>query len=185
MDPTGSQHDQHRSTVRVDRTGAIESVLSAAGRERTESAADAIDRRAIHKAAVLRSAENDLVAARSRTRGQSQASRAIDARDGTECDLSQAATFSTSSGAPNLPLPVARSESHASQPGVEHRHHLHPDGARIRVFDGDYGLVQPLRARVENLDDDGHRLLRCGIGVGSGRGRAALCVNVTETPTSQ
>ena len=41
----------------------------------------------------------------------------------------------------------------ARQPGVEHGHHVHPDGAGVRVPGGGDGLVQPVRAELVAVGD--------------------------------
>jgi putative transposase len=42
---------------------------------------------------------------------------------------------------------------------VEHGHHLHPHGGRVRVPGGDHGLVQPLRAELGRVVEHGSGLL--------------------------
>ena len=49
---------------------------------------------------------------------------------------------------------------HAAEPGVGDGHHLHPDGARLRLSGRRARLVQPSRAVVAAVDHDGGGILR-------------------------
>src|SRR5437763_6316060 len=55
----------------------------------------------------------------------------------------------------DLPLLVARNHGGARQPGMEHGYHLYPDGTRIPVPGCGDGLVQPVRAELVAVVDDG------------------------------
>ena len=48
-----------------------------------------------------------------------------------------------------LSLPAARPGHHAARPGLGHGHHLHSDGARIRLSGRGGGLVQPQSSCLE------------------------------------
>ena len=55
----------------------------------------------------------------------------------------------------DLPIPVARHDRGANQPGVEHGYHVHPDGAGLPVPSRRNGLVQPVRLELVVVADDG------------------------------
>ena len=59
-----------------------------------------------------------------------------------------------------LSVSAARSDGRATEPGVGDVHHLHPDGARLRLPDRGARLVQPPRAVVAAIDNHGCRILR-------------------------
>ena len=172
MDRTLKRQHHHRSSVRAVGIVPLEFVLRAEGIQSTESAADAIDRRAIHPTTVFRLAEDYRLALQARPSGESQASRAADAGDGASSDLSQAPAFSARTGSSNLSVLASRTESGAARPGLEHRHHVHSIGAGIRLFGGNYGLVQPLRAGLGSINDVGYKLLRFSVRMGAGRRRS-------------
>ena len=62
----------------------------------------------------------------------------------------------------DLPVSAARDRDHAAEPGVGDGHHLHPDGARLRLSGRRARLVQPSRAVVARIDHDGGGVLRRG-----------------------
>src|SRR6266404_3450553 len=172
MDRTLKRQHHHLSSVRAVGIEPLKSLLRGKWAQSTESAADAIDRRAIHATTVFRLAEDYRLAPQARAQGKSQASRTADAGDGTSSDLSKAAAFSACTRSSNLSVLASRCESDAGEPSLEHRHHLHPTGAWIRLFGCNYRLVQPLRAGVGNLNYVGHKLLRFGVGMGACRRRS-------------
>ena len=63
-------------------------------------------------------------------------------------------------GAQDLPLPAARGGGGAPQPGLEHRHHLHPPGAWLCLPGGHHRLVRPSGARLADLQHPGGGVLR-------------------------
>ena len=67
---------------------------------------------------------------------------------------------------------------HAAEPGVGDGHHLHPDGARLRLSGGCARLVQPSRAVVERIDHDGGGILRRDAG---GRSRLVTASRKSST----
>ena len=73
-------------------------------------------------------------------------------------------------GTPDLPVPVARSGDCASRSGLGHGYHLYPAAAWIHLSGGDHGLVQPVRAGLGSVHDDGQRVLRVGAGLGADPG---------------
>lgn len=171
MDRTFKRQHHYLSSVRAVGIEPLKSLLRGKGAQSTESAANAIDRRAIHATTVFRLAEDYRLAPQARTPGKSQASRTADAGDGSPSNLSKASTFSTCTRSSNLSVLASRCKNYASEPSLEHRHHLHPTGAWIRLFGCNYGLVQPLRAGVGSLNYIGHKLLRFSLGMGASRRR--------------
>src|SRR5205814_1134357 len=122
---------------------AVELLLSAGEREPGESCRDAVARRAVHAAAVLRCSTNDSVAGRPGAHRQSQTGTTIVTADGTGSDLSQTALVGPGAGTPDLPVSTARAGDHTAQPGVGHRHHVHPAARWFCIPGGGYGFVQP------------------------------------------
>src|ERR1017187_9611469 len=64
----------------------------------------------------------------------------------------------------DLSVSSARSGRHAAQPGLGHGHHLHPDGARVRLSGRGGGLVQPPGSGLEAINHDGQFLLHRSAG---------------------
>ena len=81
---------------------------------------------------------------------------------GTGGRLSEAEAEPTGRRPQDLPVPAERRDGGARQPGVEHRYHVHQDGAGFRVPGGGDGLVQPVRAELVAVGDDGGGLLPGG-----------------------
>jgi putative transposase len=69
-------------------------------------------------------------------RGRAQARRHADARMGIEALYRKPNTSKPAPGAQGLPVPAARAGDRAAQPGLGDGHHLHPDGARLRLPGG-------------------------------------------------
>ncbi len=61
----------------------------------------------------------------------------------------------------------------AREPGLGDGHHVHPDGARLRVPGRDHRLAQPQGAGLGRVDLDGGRLLRARARSGAGTPRQA------------
>ena len=78
--------------------------------------------------------------------------------------LSPSAYDEAGAGPQDLPVSAARDRDRAAEPGVGDGHHLHPDGARLRLSGCRARLVQPSRAVVARLDHDGSGILRRGAG---------------------
>ena len=96
-----------------------------------------------------------------------------DAADGDRGALSPSAHDEAGAGPQDLPVSAARDGDHAAEPGVGDGHHLHPDGARLRLSGGCARLVQPSRAVVARIDHDGGGVLRRDAGGRSGTPRQA------------
>ena len=82
-------------------------------------------------------------------------------------------TTKPEAGPQNLPILAARDGDHAAEPGVGDGHHLHPDGARLRLSGRRARLVQPPRAVVAAVDHNGSGVLRRDAGGRSGASRQA------------
>jgi transposase len=94
--------------------------------------------------------------------GQSQARAAPDAKGGIAGDLSQASDEHRSQRTQGVSVLTAQPGNHEAEPGVECRHHLHPDATRVYVPRSGYGLVQPLCSELAALE----HLVRAGSSVG-------------------
>ena len=57
---------------------------------------------------------------------------------------------------------------------MEHGYHLHPNGRGVCVPGGRHGLVQPVRAELGAVSDDGVGLLRRGVEAGARPGRPEI-----------
>src|SRR6516225_1689327 len=150
---------EHRATVPVGGVIALGFVLRAAGRERVEPQADAAFGRAIHEDAILWSAQDDPVTARSRVPRQSETSPAATATDGLGSDLSETAAVGARAWPSHLSVPVAQRCHHATESGVVERHHVYPAPRGFHLSGCCHGLVQPLRAQLGNIDEFGCRIL--------------------------
>src|SRR5262249_59272045 len=115
-------------------------------------AAEAANRRAVHRLSLLRQSADDRLADPAGGASQPQAGATPDAADGPGGDLSQAPTESGGTGASDLSLPAAGREDRAARPSLERRHHLRADGDGIYVSGGDDRLVQPLRGGLAAVE---------------------------------
>jgi putative transposase len=70
----------------------------------------------------------------------------------------------TSKPAPGHKIYPYLLRGHAPQPGLGHGHHLHSDGAGVRIPGGDRRLVQPSGPVVARLNHDGSGFLHRGFG---------------------
>jgi hypothetical protein len=70
-------------------------------------------------------------------------------------DLPMVEHLEAGSGAQDLPLSAAKAGGDAAQPGVGDRHHVHPDGARLRLSDRDRRSVQPAGAQPALINHAG------------------------------
>ena len=64
----------------------------------------------------------------------------------------------------DLPVSAARAGDHAGEPSLGDGHHVHPDGARLRLSGRRSRLVQPSRAGVAIVDHNGSGILRRNAG---------------------
>ena len=96
-----------------------------------------------------------------------------DAADGDGSALSPSAHDEAGAGTQDLPVSAARHRGHAAEPGVGDGHHLHPDGAWLRLSGRRARLVQPPRAVVAAVDHDGSGILRRDAGGCLGSSRQA------------
>src|SRR5580658_2169605 len=145
--------------MRVAGRQPLRLVLRAGGGERGELSPDAAAGRAVHADAVLWEPENDRVAGHGGPSSESQARFAADGVAGHRSRVSKTEAEPARGRPPDLPVLVARHHGGARQPGVEHGHHVHPDGAGLRVSGGGHGLVQPVRTELVAVFDHGSGFL--------------------------
>ncbi len=154
MDRSRTPDSERRSSVRVDWAAALELVLPTGGRKPGEPGTDACDRRAVLAEAVLWQSPDGQGVGR-----ESKAGTTSDATDGHRGDLPETQNDRSSAEAQDLPVFAAKCEDSATGPGMEHRHHVHPDASRLLVPRGCDGLVQPSRAVVAIVEHDGQSIL--------------------------
>ena len=94
-------------------------------------------------------------------------------RMGIEALYRRPNTLEAGARAQDLSVSAARLDVDAAQPGVGDGHHLHPDGARLRLPGRRARLVQPPRAVVAAVDHPGSGLLRRDARGGAGPSRQA------------
>ena len=102
------------------------------------------------------------MARKTRARSESQTDLAADGSAGHRGGLSKAEAEPARRRSQGLPVPAERDESGARQSGLEHGYHVHQDGAGLRIPGRGDGLVQPVRAELVAVIDDGNRLLPGG-----------------------
>ena len=115
---------------------AIYALLPPVGQECGEPGADAADRRAVPRHAVLREPADERLAQR-----QSQARAAADATDRHRSHLSQTANELAGGRAQDFPVFTAECGGPSAQLGVGDGHHLRAAASRVLVTRGDHGLV--------------------------------------------
>jgi hypothetical protein len=74
-------------------------------------------------------------ACRRRHQGRPAARLHADEEDGDRGDLPAAEHLEAGAGAQDLSLSAAQARGDAAKPGLGDRHHLHPDGTRLRLSD--------------------------------------------------
>src|SRR6266705_1131542 len=146
--------------MRAAGAGPVELVLPAGGRVGRDAGAAPAAGRAIHPDTVLRRAADDGLAAEPGACRQPEAGAALAPAARGRGDLPEASDEHPSARPPDLPVPAAWRPDHPCRPGVEHRHYLHPPGARLDLSGRDPGLVQPLRPGLGGLEYTRQRLLR-------------------------
>src|ERR1700674_845822 len=80
--------------------------------------------------------------------------------DGDRRAVSPSAHDETGTRAQDLSVSAAREGDHAPEPGLGDGHHVHPDGARLRLSRRGAGLVQSPRSVVARINHDGSSILR-------------------------
>src|ERR1700683_415004 len=159
--------------------------LRGSGRKRREPGVDAATGRTVHTGPVLREPENGGVARDAGFRGEPEASVAADGIDGDRGRLFEAEAEPAGRRSQDLSVPAERSGSGSRQSGVEHRHHVHKDGAGLRLSGGGDGLVQPIRFELEGVTDPGTRLLHRGVEgrrCGGGGRKYSTVIRVRSSP---
>ena len=186
----GSRATEYPSSVRAVGFEPRDTLLPRRGRERGEPGVDALDRRAVPAHAVLRQPKHDDLAVPAREQRESKTDPAAHAIDGLGGHLPQAAYKPEGRRSPDLPVFAAECEDRASEPGLEHGHHVHSDGSRLHVPGGDPRLVQSVRPVVAAFQQPGKQFLRRGPGgvivvaatgdlqLGPGSSIHQLCIHV-------
>ena len=96
-----------------------------------------------------------------------------DAADGDRGALSPSAHHQARARPQDLSVSAARDGDHAAEPGLGDGHHVHPDGAWLRLSRCRAGLGDPPGSVLAAVDHDGGGLLRRGPGGCSGSSRQA------------
>lgn len=125
-------------------------------------------RRDVPGQALLRLSEDDLLAKRKRLRGKPQASGEAHASDGYKGNCAGSSHEQTSSGKQGISVSSERDEDPDTQSSLVCGHNVCVDAARLHVPCGDYGLVQPVCARMGHIKLSGYAVLHGGIGKGFG-----------------
>ena len=155
-----SQTAEYSPAVRTSGAPSLDAVLSRRWRKRGELEADAADRRAVPANAVLRQPPDDPLADFPEARCEPQAGPTVDAVDGPGGRVPQTEAQPGRRGPQDLPVFVEGFGDISAQPGVGHRHHVHPDGLWFHVPDGHPRLAQSVRAVVANFQQPGKQLAR-------------------------
>lgn len=116
-------------------------VLPSPACQRTQSEADAVDRRAAHEDAVLRRAQDVGFFTDAGFDCESQPREASAAGDEHLCALSKAEPEQRASWSQEIPIFIEESCDHAAKSGVVRRHYVYPDGERVRLPDRGHGLA--------------------------------------------
>src|SRR5439155_14771383 len=125
MDRFGTSSTERRASMPIGGliTGGI--VLSARGRKRQKSDANAAARRAVHANAVLRRDQDDRLAGQAGSRGQFETSAETVAADGAGGHLCQTAAVRSSAGTSHLSIPAAGIDDREARHVLGDRHHVH------------------------------------------------------------
>src|SRR3989338_4807706 len=124
--------------------------------------ADEPDRRGVHAAPVLRESEDGYFSRDTGTHGQSEEDPEAHAADGHPGDLSGSEHQPAPIGACGVSVSPERSSDYEAPPGLERGHHLYPADSGFCLSGGDSGLVFPVRAVLEALEQPGDGLLYGG-----------------------
>jgi hypothetical protein len=165
-----AQRTEHSAAVLLGGGFAVGLVLRSGTGDGREFEIDAVNRRAIHPAAVLRDPEDGLVARRAC--GQRETGTPADAADGAGSDLCEATAVGSRARTQDLSVSAKQAQDRSARPGLGQRYHLHPTAAGLRISGGDHGLIQPLCAGVGSVDFVGECLLHGGSRLGIDDGAA-------------
>src|SRR3989338_2522557 len=125
--------------------------------------ADEPYRRGVHAPPVLREPEDGYLSRNRGIRGQSEESPEAHAADGHPGDLSGSEHQPAAMGACGVSVSPERSSDYEAQPGLERGHHLYSADSRLCLSGSDTGLVFPIRAVLEALEQSGDGLLHGGL----------------------
>lgn len=167
MDRTLSFQNQHCTAMRADGVGTLELLLSGSRRNGGESPDYVATGRDIHPQALLWGSPHGCRIAESRLLGQSKTGPTPVAKDGTGGRLSEAETEPRRARSQDISISAKRIDNQSSESGLEHRYNLCSTETRLCLFGGRNGLVQPLRAVLGNIHNDGDGFLRIRPGLGT------------------
>ena len=131
---------------------ALVVLLRAAGRDRDEPDAHAVDRPAVPGNPVLRRPADDLASAERGPRRECEAHPAADAAHAPDADLPEARHQQAREGAQDLPLPAGWPAGRTAQPGLVRRHHLSAHATRLPLSGRHNGLVYPEGVGLANIE---------------------------------
>jgi hypothetical protein len=166
MGRSHQSESEHRASVPAGRLESCRAVLRTHTRKRRESAGDAAARRAVPANSVLRDPADDGLARAAGVSGQPQAGGPAAAGDGLGSYLSETEAVATRAGTQDLPVSAARSGRHSTQPGMVDGYYLCAAAPWICLSGSGHGLVQPIRAGLGGVRNDGFELLCDGPRVG-------------------
>ena len=125
MDRTSTPSTERRAAVPTGGIVSAGAVLPAVRRERRESLADAVARRAVHANAVLWRDQNDRLAGQARSCGQFETGTATAAADGPGSHLREATAVGSRVRTQDLSVSAAQPEDRSARPRLGRRYHLH------------------------------------------------------------
>src|SRR3990167_3526255 len=177
--------DGFEMAVRDSGTTPFELVLPASRTERRGSHPDEPDRRGVHATPVLREPEDGYFPWYRGIRGQSEENPAAHAADGHPGDLSGSEHQPAPMGACGISVSPERASDYEAQPGLERGHHLYPADSGFCLSGGDSGLVFPVRAVMEALEQPGDGLLHGGPRRGAETGNSRNLQHGSGMPVHQ
>src|SRR6266498_5897835 len=146
--------------MRAAGAGSVDLVLPADGGVSRDAGAAAATGRAVHADTVLRGAADDGLAAEPGASRQPKAGAAPAPTPRGRGNLPETCDEHPDTGPPDLSLPATWRADHPRRPGQEHRHHLHPPGARLDLPGCDPGLVQRSEEHTSELQSRPHLVCR-------------------------
>ena len=155
--------------VRTIKSSAVNVLLRTGRRVGRKFEADEIDRRAVHRHAVLWNPPNDVMAQTTAFRGrrESQTDSQINAADGIGSPVPQTRIVKTLSDEQDIPVSLERTQHHETKSGLGNGHYLYSPAPRLCLFSGDFGLVQPVCRVMGNLHNTDLGVLHSGVGPGA------------------
>src|SRR5260221_8266651 len=122
--------------------------------------ADAAHRRAAFEVSVLWQSEIVGGPQERRVRRESKTYPEVDAHHGPRSHGPKTEDERAAPGTRGVPVPLTRARDFSSESRLGHGHYVHSTRARIRVPNGDYGLVHETRSLVAPVEHARFKLLR-------------------------